>query len=68
MTRPGRQMAEDNGNNIVKLSDEDTQAWREASQPVIDNWIAENGMDGGLDGQALVDEARELIARYTEEQ
>lgn len=64
---PGRQMAVENGNNIIELSDEDTALWREAAQPVIDNWIAE--MDGrGLDGQALVDEARELIARYTEEQ
>ena len=64
---PGRQMAVDNGNNIVELSAEQVEAWREAAQPVIDNWVAE--MDGrGLDGQALLDEARELIARYTEEQ
>jgi TRAP-type C4-dicarboxylate transport system substrate-binding protein len=64
---PGREMAVENGNNIIQLSDEETERWREAAQPVIDNWIAE--MNGrGLDGQALVDEARELIARYTEEQ
>lgn len=60
-------MAVDNGNNIVELSAEQVEAWREAAQPVIDNWVAE--MDGrGLDGQALLDEARELIARYTDEQ
>jgi TRAP-type C4-dicarboxylate transport system substrate-binding protein len=62
---PGREMAVENGNNIIQLSDEETEAWRAAAQPVIDNWISE--MNGrGLDGQALVDEARELIARYTQ--
>jgi len=62
---PGREMAVENGNNIIQLSDEETEAWRAAAQPVIDNWIEE--MNGrGLDGQALVDEARELIARYTQ--
>ncbi len=64
---PGRQMAVDNNNNIIQLSDEETAAWQEAAQPVIDNWV--NEMNGrGIDGQALLDEARELIERYTAEQ
>jgi TRAP-type C4-dicarboxylate transport system substrate-binding protein len=64
---PGREMAVENGNNIIQLSDEETERWRQAAQPVIDNWIAEMNARG-YDGQALVEEARELIARYTEEQ
>lgn len=62
---PGRELAVDN--NIITLSAEQAAEWQEAAQPVIDNWVAE--MDGrGLDGQALLDEARELIAQYTNEQ
>ncbi len=62
---PGRELAVDN--NIITLSPEQSAEWQEAAQPVIDNWVAE--MDGrGLDGQALLDEARELIAQYTNEQ
>ena len=35
-----------------------------AAQPVIENWVGE--MKGkGLDGQALLDEARALINKYT---
>lgn len=64
---PARQLAVDRGNEIVRLDAEATAAWKEASQPVIDGWIEE--MNGrGLDGQALVDEARALIAKYTQEQ
>ncbi len=64
---PARQLAVDRGNSIVRLDAEATVAWKEASQPVIDGWIEE--MNGrGFDGQALVDEARALIARYTQEQ
>lgn len=64
---PARQLAVDRGNEIVRLDAEATAAWKEASQPVIDGWIEE--MNGrGFDGQALVDEARALIARYTQQQ
>lgn len=61
---PARQLAVDRGNIIVTLDAEATAVWKEASQPVIDGWIAE--MNGrGLDGRALVDEARALIDKYT---
>ena len=64
---PARQLAVDRGNDIVRLDAEATAAWKEASQPVIDGWIEE--MNGrGLDGTALVDEARALIAKYTQGQ
>jgi TRAP-type C4-dicarboxylate transport system substrate-binding protein len=64
---PSRQIAVDLGNNIVEISAEETEQWKVAAQPVIDNWVAE--MNGkGIDGQALLDEARALIDSYTKAQ
>lgn len=61
---PGRELAA--ANNIIELSAEESAKWQEAAQPVIDNWVAE--MDGkGLEGQALLDEARSLIEKYSAE-
>ena len=60
---PSRQIAVDLGNNIVTLNAEETEAWRAAAQPVVDEWLAD--MESrGIDGQALIDEARALIADY----
>lgn len=61
--KQGRQLAEEAGNTIIMLDDEEKARWMEAAQPVVENWIA--GMDEkGLDGQALVDSAKEAIAKY----
>ena len=60
---PARQAAVDMGNNIVTLNEEETQVWRDASQPIYDSWIAEMN-DKGIDGQALIDEARSLMDAY----
>ncbi len=60
---PARQIAVDLGNNIVTLSDEETQVWRETAQPIYDAWVAD--MNGkGIDGQALIDEAKSLMDAY----
>ena len=61
---PGLDIAQSRGNNIIEISAEDTEAWKAAAQPVIDNWLKEMS-DKGIDGQALLDEARSLIAKYT---
>lgn len=61
---PGRQAAIDRGNAIVAIEGEALTEWQEASQPVIDNWLAEME-DQGIDGQALLDLAREAIVRHT---
>ncbi len=62
---PARQIAVDMGNNIITLDAEQTAVWKEASQPIYDQWVAD--MDSkGIDGQALIDEARSLIDQYTE--
>ena len=62
---PARQLAVDRGNNIVTLTVEEAQPWREVAAPIYDEWVAEM-QDKGIDGQALIDEARMLIDKYTE--
>ncbi len=61
---PARQKAVDNGNNIITLDEAATQEWRKLSQPIYDEWIADMNSKG-RDGQALIDEARMLIAKYS---
>lgn len=52
------------GNNIITISEEGAQEWRDVVQPLYATWVAD--MQGrGIDGQALIDEARELMAAYT---
>ena len=60
---PARKLAADRGNNIVTLSAEETAAWQAAAQPVVDGWLADMEAKG-IDGQALIDEAKQLIADY----
>jgi TRAP-type C4-dicarboxylate transport system substrate-binding protein len=61
---PSRKIAADRGNNIIQLDQAEVDRWKAAAQPVIDNWVAE--MKGkGVDGQALLDEARAAIQKYS---
>ncbi len=55
----GRGTAE--SNNIIQLDQAEVDRWIEASQPVYDRWVA-RASDEGFDGQAAIDQARELIA------
>ncbi len=58
---PGRDVAVAAGNAITTLDEAEVARWKEASQPVIDRWVAE--MDGkGIDGAALIEQAQGLIA------
>lgn len=50
---PARQLAVDRGNNIVTVSGDDVQAWRDAAQPIYDEWIADMNSKG-KDGQAFL--------------
>ncbi len=60
---PARQVAVDRGNNIITVSEADAQEWRDVVQPLYANWVAD--MQGrGIDGQALIDQARALMAEY----
>lgn len=60
---PARQIAVDLGNNIIELTPEQVQVWRDASAGVEKAWVEE--MSGRFDAQALVDEARALIEENT---
>ncbi len=63
MDAPARKIAVDAGNEITTLDLEATARWKEAAAPVIDRWIAD--MDGkGIDGVALIERARALIAKH----
>ena len=58
---PARELAEDRGNTIITLDESQMAEWRAAADPIISGWVAE--MDGmGIDGAALVERARALIA------
>ncbi|WP_406622181.1 TRAP transporter substrate-binding protein [Pararhodobacter zhoushanensis] len=60
---PARQVAVDLGNNIVTVSEADAQEWVEVVQPLYATWVED--MNGrGIDGQALIDEARQLMSDY----
>ena len=62
---PARKLAEDRGNNIISLDEAQTQVWIDASQPIYEEWVADMNSKG-IDGQALIDEARMLINKYSE--
>lgn len=60
---PARQLAVDRGNNIVTVSEEDAAKWEEVVRPIYDSWVADMESKG-IDGQALIDEARALMNAY----
>jgi len=61
---PAREIAVAAGNNIITLDETEVARWKEAAQPVIARWVAEMA-EKGIDGQALIDEAKALIASNT---
>jgi TRAP-type C4-dicarboxylate transport system substrate-binding protein len=58
---PARQIAVDAGNTITRLDETEVARWKEAAQPVVTRWIAQMD-EKGIDGQALIDQAKSLIA------
>ena len=60
---PARQLAVDHGNNIITIPEAGVAEWRAAAQPIYDSWLADM-QSQGIDGQALIDEARALMADY----
>lgn len=62
---PARQVAVDRGNNIITVSKADAEAnWMPLVQPIYAAWVADM-QTKGIDGQALIDELRALMAEYT---
>ncbi|WP_425416803.1 TRAP transporter substrate-binding protein [Oricola indica] len=62
---PVRKIAVDRGNNIIELTPDEVQEWRDASAGTIDAWVKEMD-EKGVDGTGLLEEARGLIAKYTD--
>tara|TARA_R110002073_G_scaffold11117_8_gene51331 strand:- start:4915 stop:5955 length:1041 start_codon:yes stop_codon:yes gene_type:complete len=60
---PARQIAVDRGNNIITIPADETQPWRDAVEPIYESWVADMAARG-IDGQALIDRARALMAEY----
>ena len=56
---PSREIAVENGNNIVTVTD--TAEWEKLVRPIYDDWVADlKGKD--KDGQALIDQAKTLMS------
>jgi TRAP-type C4-dicarboxylate transport system substrate-binding protein len=51
------------GNQIVEITEEEKARWQRATQPVVEGWVGQM-RERGIDGGALLEEARALIARY----
>ena len=63
---PGRTIALEQGHSIVTLTEAERERWRTAAQPVIDGWVEKvNAM--GHDGEAMLADARRLVANYGDE-
>ncbi len=60
---PGRKAAQDRGNTIMTLSPEETERWVKASAPIYDEWVADLNAKG-MNGAALLKDARELLVKY----
>lgn len=61
---PGRELAVSLGNTIIELTPAEIEPWKQGAQNTIDTWVKESAA-AGFDGQALLDEARALVAKHT---
>ncbi|MEE9313603.1 MAG: TRAP transporter substrate-binding protein [Rhizobiaceae bacterium] len=61
---PARAKAVELGNNIITLNDEEVAKWREAAQPIYNEWLADMKAKG-IDGEGLLAEAQALIKANT---
>ena len=61
----GIKIAVNSGNTHVTLTEEETAAFAEALEPVVQRWIDEVTASG-IDGAALVEKARSLIAQNSQ--
>ncbi len=60
---PARQVAMDAGNNIITVTEEQAAEWENIAKPIYESWVADMNSKG-IDGQALIDEARRLMSEY----
>ena len=56
-------LAKARGNTVLQLAEDEKARWIQATEPVVATWIAD-AKGRGLDGDALLAEARALIGKY----
>ena len=56
-----RQKFVDAGASITVIPEDQLQPWKDATQPVVDAWVKAMN-DAGHDGQAMLDDARAMLA------
>ncbi len=61
---PGKEVIEQQGNPIIALSDEETERWKQLSEPIIQEWIEEMSAKG-LPAAQMVEDARALVAKHS---
>lgn len=61
----GIKIAVDAGNEHIVLTEEETDAFREKLEPVVDRWVEEVSAQG-IDGASLVEKARTLIDQHSQ--
>ncbi len=64
--QPGRSAAKARGNQITVLTAEEVARWKEATRPVLDNWVSAMN-ERGLPGQQMLEEASGLVTRYSQQ-
>ncbi|MFP7571131.1 TRAP transporter substrate-binding protein [Marivita sp. S2033] len=62
---PAREAALDLGNRVITISGEDAALWHDASQSTIAQWKGEMA-EKGIDADALIARAQELVAKHSE--
>lgn len=61
--KPGRDIAVEKGANIIQLDAAEVARWKQKAQPVIARWVADMESKG-IDGNALIEEAKALIEKH----
>jgi TRAP-type C4-dicarboxylate transport system substrate-binding protein len=64
--KPGIKMAVDSGNEHIVIPEAELENFRKALEPVVNRWVEEVTAKG-IDGQALVNAAREAVAKHSKE-
>lgn len=62
---PGRAAAEERGNPILVLSDDERNRWRETLGPMIESWLDGLEAEGIDDAREIYARAQELIAQHS---
>ena len=62
----GRKFALKLGHEFIELSDAESAKFKEAVQPVFDEYI-KKASEKGIDGQAVFDAVKEMVEKYSKE-